>query len=315
VPQPPGGTCATSWTNCSTATWPRPPRCWWCSRRHRTTRMTTTARPGRAPAAPLCAAGGLPGVPRRPLVLRSANAPAADGRPARRFRGSPRSSWTGATGGCSPPRRRKRRAGLRRRAAASRDRHPVGADARHAVPMAVALPLLALAVGGRCAAALLPLRTLGQPLAQRDRRRRCSRWRCRAPAELVPMLDALNGLFTASADLLRPSAASPPTPRTSCARRSPPSAPRPRWRWPRPTPRRARTRCKPRWQGCDRATRLVEQLLTLSRLEAGEKLAAAPVDLATLARQVVAEAGAPALAKAAAAGAGRRPACLGAGRR
>jgi len=42
-------------------------------------------------------------------------------------------------------------------------------------------------------------------------------------------------------------------------------------------------------RGCDRASRLVEQLLTLSRLEAGAEHAVVAVDLAALARQVVAE--------------------------
>jgi two-component system sensor histidine kinase QseC len=42
-------------------------------------------------------------------------------------------------------------------------------------------------------------------------------------------------------------------------------------------------------QGCDRATRLVEQLLTLSRLESGAAHALVAVDLAALARQVVAD--------------------------
>jgi two-component system sensor histidine kinase QseC len=41
--------------------------------------------------------------------------------------------------------------------------------------------------------------------------------------------------------------------------------------------------------GCDRATRLVEQLLTLSRVEAGEAPARAALDLSALARQQVAE--------------------------
>ncbi|OYU78529.1 MAG: two-component sensor histidine kinase, partial [Burkholderiales bacterium PBB5] len=41
--------------------------------------------------------------------------------------------------------------------------------------------------------------------------------------------------------------------------------------------------------GCDRATRLVEQLLTLSRLEAGAAPPMTPIDLAALAQRVVAE--------------------------
>jgi two-component system sensor histidine kinase QseC len=50
-------------------------------------------------------------------------------------------------------------------------------------------------------------------------------------------------------------------------------------------------------QGCDRATHLVEQLLTLSRLESGAEHALADVDLAALARQVVAEVAPLALGK------------------
>ena len=48
--------------------------------------------------------------------------------------------------------------------------------------------------------------------------------------------------------------------------------------------------------GCDRATRLVDQLLTLSRLEADASLARQPLDLATLARRVVADLAPQALA-------------------
>jgi two-component system sensor histidine kinase QseC len=49
--------------------------------------------------------------------------------------------------------------------------------------------------------------------------------------------------------------------------------------------------------GCDRATRLVEQLLTLSRLEAAALPAMAAVDLSALARQVVADLAAKAIGK------------------
>ena len=50
-------------------------------------------------------------------------------------------------------------------------------------------------------------------------------------------------------------------------------------------------------QGCDRAARLVEQLLTLSRLESGASPEMVEVDVAALARQVVAEVTPRALAK------------------
>lgn len=50
-------------------------------------------------------------------------------------------------------------------------------------------------------------------------------------------------------------------------------------------------------QGCDRATHLVEQLLTLSRLESGSAPALTAVDVGSVVRQVVAETAHLALAK------------------
>jgi two-component system sensor histidine kinase QseC len=50
-------------------------------------------------------------------------------------------------------------------------------------------------------------------------------------------------------------------------------------------------------QGCDRASRLVEQLLTLSRLEAAEAPELTPLDLSALVRGVVAELAPKALAR------------------
>ncbi|MEO7954768.1 MAG: ATP-binding protein, partial [Polaromonas sp.] len=50
-------------------------------------------------------------------------------------------------------------------------------------------------------------------------------------------------------------------------------------------------------EGCDRATRLVEQLLTLSRLEASDAPAMAPVDLRALSQRVVAEVALRAIAR------------------
>jgi two-component system sensor histidine kinase QseC len=50
-------------------------------------------------------------------------------------------------------------------------------------------------------------------------------------------------------------------------------------------------------EGCDRATRLVEQLLTLARLEADQELVRSQVDLSALARRVAADLAPAALAK------------------
>ena len=83
----------------------------------------------------------------------------------------------------------------------------------------------------------------------------------------------------------------------NCEPRSQPSARKRRLRWePRQTPNGS-TCCRPRCRGCDRVTRLVEQLLTLAGLESGAEPALTAVDLVALARQVVADAAPLALNK------------------
>jgi two-component system sensor histidine kinase QseC len=62
-------------------------------------------------------------------------------------------------------------------------------------------------------------------------------------------------------------------------------------------PRQRRAALEKTLEGCDRATRLVEQLLVLSRIEALGAPERVPVDLATVARRVVADAAPAALAK------------------
>jgi two-component system sensor histidine kinase QseC len=115
-------------------------------------------------------------------------------------------------------------------------------------PMAVALPLLALAVWWAVHRGMLPLRKLGATLAGRKPQALQPVVVDGAPAEMKPMVDALNGLFgrIGGEAALRFTAASPPMRRTSCARPSPPSAPRPRWRWPSRTTPCAAMRCRPR---------------------------------------------------------------------
>ena len=62
--------------------------------------------------------------------------------------------------------------------------------------------------------------------------------------------------------------------------------------------------------GCDRATRLVDQLLTLSRLEAGAQPATLPVDLGALAQRVVADLAPRAIDQGQALGLDAAPGCL-----
>ncbi|MCA1538320.1 two-component sensor histidine kinase, partial [Bradyrhizobium sp. NBAIM03] len=62
-------------------------------------------------------------------------------------------------------------------------------------PMALALPLLALAVWWALKRGMLPLRRLGTALAERDPRALDPVRMPHAPVEMTPMLGALNALF------------------------------------------------------------------------------------------------------------------------
>lgn len=163
-------------------------------------------------------------------------------------------------------------------------------------PLAMALPLLALLIWWAVRQATAPLRSLGKTLAARDAQALGPVTLPDAPAEMAPMLDALNQLFgrirtmveaerrfTADAahELRTPIAAIRTQAQVALAERD--------------DAERAHA-LRATLAGCDRATRLVEQLLMLSRLEAGEtapngtpSAPAAPVDLGALAQRVAAE--------------------------
>jgi two-component system sensor histidine kinase QseC len=164
-------------------------------------------------------------------------------------------------------------------------------------PLAMALPLLALLIWWAVREGTAPLRALRKTLAARDAQALGPVTLPDVPAEMAPMLDALNQLFwrittmvaaerrfTADAahELRTPIAAIRTQAQVALAERN--------------DAERAHA-LRATLAGCDRATRLVEQLLLLSRLEAGESTAngtasaplAPPVDLAALAQQVAAE--------------------------
>jgi two-component system, OmpR family, sensor histidine kinase QseC len=156
-------------------------------------------------------------------------------------------------------------------------------------PMALALPLLALAVWWAVRRGMRPLRELGRSLARREPQALQPVVVPDAPAEMQPMLDALNGLFgrigtlmvserrfTADAahELRTPIAAIRAQAQVALAE-------------PDPTLRRHALQAT--LQGCDRATRLVEQLLTLSRLESADAPPLAVLDLSALVKATVAE--------------------------
>lgn len=157
------------------------------------------------------------------------------------------------------------------------------------VPMALALPLLALAIWWAVRRGTAPLRALGRSLADRDPGALAPVQVPDAPAEMQPMVDALNRLFqritsmvvserrfTADAahELRTPIAAIRAQAQVALAETD--------------ATQRAHA-LRATLAGCDRAARLVDQLLTLSRLEAGAEPPAALLDLSTLAQRVVGE--------------------------
>jgi two-component system sensor histidine kinase QseC len=166
-------------------------------------------------------------------------------------------------------------------------------------PLLLALPLLGLALWWAVRRGLLPLRRLGQQLAQRAPQALTPVQLPDAPAEMRPMLDALNALFdritalveaerrfTADAahELRTPIAAIRAQAQVALAEADEPLR---------------RHALQATLAGCDRATRLVEQLLTLARLESGAAPlgATAMVDLPALVRQAVADMAPAALAR------------------
>ncbi len=164
-------------------------------------------------------------------------------------------------------------------------------------PMAVALPLLALALWWAVYRGLAPLRALRRALEERRPDALQPVAIEGATAEMRPMIEALNGLlrrigglmeaerrFTADAahELRTPIAAIRAQAEVALAEAD-------------DALRRHALRAT--LEGCDRAGRLVEQLLTLSRLEGGVAPEPVAVDLAALARRVVAEAAAAGVRK------------------
>lgn len=169
-------------------------------------------------------------------------------------------------------------------------------------PLALALPLLALAAWWAVRRGLRPLQRLGRQIERRPPQALDAVQMDEVPREMQPLLDALNGLFTrigsmvqaerrftadAAHELRTPIAAIRTQAQVALAEAD------------------AELRAHALRQllaGCDRATRLVEQLLTLSRLEAVGSPASGPtpvatIDLAALLRRVVADAAPTALDK------------------
>jgi two-component system sensor histidine kinase QseC len=174
----------------------------------------------------------------------------------------------------------------------------VWAVARSALwPMVPALPLLALAVWWAVRSGVAPLRRLGRALAARPAHATEPVRADGAPSEMLPMVDALNGLFERIGALLDGERRF--TADAAHELRTPIAAIRTQAQVALAEGDAALRRhaLLATLEGCDRATRVVEQLLTLSRLEAEGAPALQPVDLRAVACDVVAEMAPRALAK------------------
>ena len=156
-------------------------------------------------------------------------------------------------------------------------------------PMLIALPILALVAWLAIRQSLTPLRELGRMLRERQPQSVSPVALQHAPSEMTPMLEALNGLLARMAVLMeserRFNADAAHELRTPIAAI-------------RAQAQVALGESDPLLQhpallatlaGCDRATRLVEQLLMLSRVESGTVASLTALDLTALARKVVAE--------------------------
>jgi two-component system sensor histidine kinase QseC len=165
------------------------------------------------------------------------------------------------------------------------------------LPMAIALPLLALAVGWAVHRSLAPLRRMSSQLVQRQPQALDPLEVDGAPTEVQPMVTALNDLFLRIRTLMEGERRF--TADAAHELRTPIAAIRAQAQVALGEADAAERRhaLLATLEGCDRATRLVQQLLTLSRLEAGAAPVLTPLDLAALARREVAELASQGLAR------------------
>ncbi len=164
-------------------------------------------------------------------------------------------------------------------------------------PLALVLPLLVLAVWFAVRRGTAPLRALGALLAARQPQALQAVRLQDAPAEMQPMLDALNQLFERIAAMMDSERRF--TADAAHELRTPIAAIRTQAQVAMLGGADAQRQhaLQATLEGCDRATRLVEQLLTLSRLEAGAAAPATLVDLGGVVRRVAAELAPRALAR------------------
>lgn len=165
------------------------------------------------------------------------------------------------------------------------------------LPMALGLPLLAVALWWAINRSVAPMRELGMALA----RRRPDALEPLAvggtPTEIAPMVESLNNLLKRIATLLESERRF--TADASHELRTPIAAIRTQAQVAlgETDDGLRRQALHHTLEGCDRAIRLVDQLLTLSRLEASAAPALQSLDLCALVRQVVADQAPHAIAK------------------
>jgi two-component system, OmpR family, sensor histidine kinase QseC len=156
-------------------------------------------------------------------------------------------------------------------------------------PMAVSLPLLVLAVWWAVRQGIKPLHQLGGMLTSRAPLEPLQMDADKTPAEMVPLLSALNDLFSRIATLLQ--AERRFTADAAHELRTPIAGIRAQAQVALGARDEAERHhaLEATQQGCDRASRLIDQMLTLSRLEASALPLHTTVDLAALTRRVVAD--------------------------
>jgi len=157
-------------------------------------------------------------------------------------------------------------------------------------PMAWTFPLLALGIWWVVRGSVRPLRQLGQAVATRQPQSLEPLPTANVPPEVLPLVTALNGLFTRTTELL--AAEQQFTANAAHELRTPIAGIRMQAQVAQGAVHeveRAQALAAT-VQGCDRATRLVEQLLQLARLDAESATSAkAPCNLAEVALHVVSD--------------------------
>jgi two-component system sensor histidine kinase QseC len=169
-------------------------------------------------------------------------------------------------------------------------------------PMLLALPLMALLLWWAVQRGLLPLRRIGAAIARREPHAlqplAADLGGAALPSELTPLVDELNSLFERIAALMESERRF--TADAAHELRTPIAAIRAQAQVAQGAGRDEAGRqhaLAATLAACDRATRLVEQLLTLARLESSADGPGEPVNLAHVARDVLAELAPAALAR------------------